>query len=140
MPNKYVRRLLTIPVVLILAPVLAVGWPLVLVLAALRDLVVDRERWPTVRVSAMLVLAVWLEATGVMIAGLTWILSLGGRIHAIRDPLSYWTVKWWTTGLLGAARLTVGLKMEFDPHLPETSCTVRMSWETSQSANNAGAA
>ncbi|MBT4519944.1 MAG: hypothetical protein HOC23_08045 [Halieaceae bacterium] len=24
-----------------------------------------------------------------------------------------------------------GLKMEFDPHLPETSCTVRMSWETS---------
>ena len=24
-----------------------------------------------------------------------------------------------------------GLKMEFDPHLPETSCTVRMSWATS---------
>jgi hypothetical protein len=24
-----------------------------------------------------------------------------------------------------------GLKMEFDPHLPETSCTVRMSWSTS---------
>lgn len=24
-----------------------------------------------------------------------------------------------------------GLKMEFDPHLPETSCTVRMSWQTS---------
>ena len=23
-----------------------------------------------------------------------------------------------------------GLKMEFDPHLPETSCTVRMSWKT----------
>ena len=23
-----------------------------------------------------------------------------------------------------------GLKMEFDPHLPETSCTVRMSWST----------
>lgn len=23
-----------------------------------------------------------------------------------------------------------GLKMEFDPHLPETSCTVRMSWQT----------
>ncbi|MGI9287470.1 MAG: hypothetical protein ACR2P1_18955 [Pseudomonadales bacterium] len=23
-----------------------------------------------------------------------------------------------------------GLKMEFDPHLPETSCTVRMSWAT----------
>ena len=23
-----------------------------------------------------------------------------------------------------------GLKMEFEPHLPETSCTVRMSWET----------
>jgi hypothetical protein len=21
-----------------------------------------------------------------------------------------------------------GLRMEFDPHLPETSCTVRMSW------------
>jgi hypothetical protein len=25
-----------------------------------------------------------------------------------------------------------GLKMEFDPHLPETSCTVRMSWDTNQ--------
>ena len=24
-----------------------------------------------------------------------------------------------------------GLKMEFDPHLPETSCTVRMTWQTS---------
>lgn len=24
-----------------------------------------------------------------------------------------------------------GLKMAFDPHLPETSCTVRMSWQTS---------
>jgi len=23
-----------------------------------------------------------------------------------------------------------GLKIEFDPHLPETSCTVRMSWQT----------
>jgi len=23
-----------------------------------------------------------------------------------------------------------GLKMQFDPHLPETSCTVRMSWDT----------
>ncbi len=23
-----------------------------------------------------------------------------------------------------------GLKMEFEPHLPETSCTVRMSWQT----------
>ena len=23
-----------------------------------------------------------------------------------------------------------GLRMEFDPHLPETSCTVRMSWKT----------
>lgn len=23
-----------------------------------------------------------------------------------------------------------GLKMDFDPHLPETSCTVRMSWQT----------
>ncbi|MEM9255000.1 MAG: hypothetical protein AAGA91_06105 [Pseudomonadota bacterium] len=23
-----------------------------------------------------------------------------------------------------------GLKMEFDPHLPETSCTVRMSWQS----------
>jgi hypothetical protein len=30
-----------------------------------------------------------------------------------------------------------GLKMEFDPHLPETSCTVRMSWQT---AGNTGAA
>ena len=23
-----------------------------------------------------------------------------------------------------------GLKMQFDPHLPDTSCTVRMSWKT----------
>jgi hypothetical protein len=23
-----------------------------------------------------------------------------------------------------------GLSVEFDPHLPETSCTVRMNWET----------
>ena len=23
-----------------------------------------------------------------------------------------------------------GLKMEFEPHLPETSCTVRMTWQT----------
>jgi hypothetical protein len=27
-----------------------------------------------------------------------------------------------------------GLKMEFDPHLPETSCTVRMSWDTGASS------
>ena len=25
-----------------------------------------------------------------------------------------------------------GLKMEFDPHLPETSCSVRMSWKAPQ--------
>lgn len=25
-----------------------------------------------------------------------------------------------------------GLRMEFEPHLPETSCTVRMSWKTDQ--------
>jgi hypothetical protein len=28
-----------------------------------------------------------------------------------------------------------GLKMEFDPHLPEPSCTVRMSWKAGGSAN-----
>ena len=31
-----------------------------------------------------------------------------------------------------------GLKMEFDPHLPETSCTVRMSWQTAANAGAAG--
>ncbi|MEP1469471.1 MAG: hypothetical protein ABJK20_12700 [Halieaceae bacterium] len=31
-----------------------------------------------------------------------------------------------------------GLKMEFDPHLPETSCTVRMSWQTNANAGAAG--
>ena len=28
-----------------------------------------------------------------------------------------------------------GLKMEFDPHLPEPSCTVRMSWKTGQASD-----
>ena len=28
-----------------------------------------------------------------------------------------------------------GLKMQFEPHLPETSCTVRMSWQTRQAAS-----
>jgi len=28
-----------------------------------------------------------------------------------------------------------GLKMEFDPHLPETSCSVRMSWKAPQISN-----
>jgi len=31
-----------------------------------------------------------------------------------------------------------GLKMEFDPHLPETSCTVRMSWQTAATAGATG--
>jgi hypothetical protein len=28
-----------------------------------------------------------------------------------------------------------GLKMEFDPHLPETSCSVKMSWQAPQNSN-----
>ena len=28
-----------------------------------------------------------------------------------------------------------GLKMEFDPHLPETSCSVKMSWKAAQNPN-----
>jgi hypothetical protein len=28
-----------------------------------------------------------------------------------------------------------GLKMEFDPHLPETSCSVKMSWKAAQNSN-----
>ncbi len=81
--NALVRRLITIPVVLVLFIVSWVGAPVLLPVAALIDLVrwaIARRPWMATRLVFFLMAYSLAETLGTLSLGLTWLTSLGGRL------------------------------------------------------------
>lgn len=100
------RRIVSVPGLFLLAVVLLVASPIWLVLGAVADLVRGRFRLPTVRLLAFGLCWAWIESTGVALAGLFWITGRGKS-----QPAHYWLMRWWAARLMGALRVTTGIKV-----------------------------
>lgn len=109
------RRLVSIPAVVLGGVLLLVLLPLWFPIALIVDLVTDR-RFPRVRLLLFALFWTWLETAALL--RLFWIWLTGGAHDLDRMRAAQ---RWWASGLLGALRLTTGLRVEvegidaFDP-------------------------
>jgi 1-acyl-sn-glycerol-3-phosphate acyltransferase len=101
------RRLLTIPALLIAAPLLTVTMPVWLPLVVVVDALRLRKRLPIARLLMFGVCWTWLETIAMLLAFGTWALgqSRNQRLH-------YALQRWWARQLLGALRVTCGLRVD----------------------------
>ncbi len=100
------RRIVSVPGLFFAGLLLLITLPLWVVLGALGDIVRGRFRVPTVRLLAFGLCWAWLESVGVAIAGLFWIAGRGKSQTA-----HYWLMRWWAARLMGALRVTTGIKV-----------------------------
>jgi 1-acyl-sn-glycerol-3-phosphate acyltransferase len=103
------RRLLTIPGLYLGGVLLVVLMPLWLVVGLVIDLVGRRFRFPIVRLLAFAVLWAWLEIIGVTVSAVLWLTGQrkNNRAH-------YGLQRWWAARLLGALRLTCGVRVQVE--------------------------
>jgi 1-acyl-sn-glycerol-3-phosphate acyltransferase len=100
-------------VALTLAPVLYLG-------AAMIDVCATRRSWPSVRLVTMGLLALGIEAAGIVMCGALWLLTGGGRLAGRRwaQHLHSSLQDWWAAALLTAADKTVRLRIEVEDPAP----------------------
>ena len=107
MPGTLRRRIVSIPVLFLVAAILTATIPVWFVVAGAADLVRGRTRLPTVRLLAFGVCWAWLEVCGVIAAFGLWCV---GRAHASRSQ--YALQRWWAARLMSALRATTGIAIE----------------------------
>ncbi|CAN5487205.1 hypothetical protein BH10ACT2_BH10ACT2_12740 [soil metagenome] len=100
------RRLVSVPGLYLVAILLLATLPLWLVLAALADAARGRFRLPTARLLGFGLCWAWLESIGVTVSGLLWI--TGQRKN---EAAHYRLMRWWAARLMGALRVTTGIKV-----------------------------
>jgi len=98
------RRLLSVPVLFVIAVSLLVLIPVWLILGSLVDLVGRRFRLPTVRLLSFALLWSWFETLGVLASFGFWL--VGG---ARRAGWNYGLQRWWAARLMWALRTTCGI-------------------------------
>ena len=103
------RRLVTVPGLYLGGCLLVLLIPLWLVIGLVVDLVARRFRFPIVRLLAFAVCWAWLEIVGVTASGIYWITGQrrNRRVH-------YGLQRWWAARLLGALRLTCGVRIQVE--------------------------
>lgn len=116
MPSPYPaaipRRLLTITVAWAAALLGLVLGPLLLILALTADLLGRRPRWPTVRMVALVLRALWIETTSELRALWFWLSQpLARRTWTERN---HELMQWWAGRLMKAAERVVGLRFEVE--------------------------
>lgn len=103
------RRLLTIPGLYLGGLVIVILIPLWLVVGLVIDLLGRRFRFPIVRLLAFAVCWAWLEIIGVTVSAALWL--TGQR----RNSQAHYTLqRWWAARLLGALRLTCGVRVQVE--------------------------
>jgi 1-acyl-sn-glycerol-3-phosphate acyltransferase len=102
-----VRRLKSVPALLVAAALLVVLLPLWLPLAILFDVVRARLRLPTVRLLAFALCWAWLETAGVTAALALWL--VGRRDDRV---LHFRLQRWWASRLMDSLRLTTGIVID----------------------------
>ena len=111
------RRALSLPLYLGLAGLCLAGAPLWLLLTTAADLGSGRVRtWPRTRALAFFALYLACEVTGVLVATLLWLATLGGRIGG---PGRYLQAnaslqRWWTSTLFRGGALLFSMKVEVE--------------------------
>jgi len=114
--TKLRRRLVSIPAVVLGAVLLLVLLPIWLPIALIVDLFTDHRRLPRTRLLLFALCWTWLETAALV--RLLWVWVTGGAHDMDRMTASQ---RWWAASLLGALRLTTGLRVEvegveaFDP-------------------------
>lgn len=103
------RRLVTVPGLCLGGCLLVLLIPVWLVVGLVIDLVARRFRFPIVRLLAFAVCWAWLEIAGVTASGIFWI--IGQRRNR---RLHYGLQRWWAARLLGALRLTCGVRIQVE--------------------------
>lgn len=103
------RRLLTVPGLYLGGVLLTVLTPVWLVLGLIIDLARRRWRFPVVRLLAFAVLWAWLEIAGVTASAAFWLTGQRKNRRA-----HYGLQRWWAARLLGALRLTCGVRIEVE--------------------------
>lgn len=103
------RRLLTVPGLYLGGCLLVILAPLWLVVGAVIDLVSRRFRFPVVRLLSFALCWAWLEIAGVTASGIFWI--TGQRRNR---SVHYALQRWWAARLLGALRLTCGVRIHVE--------------------------
>ena len=94
--------------------------PLLFAAAAITDLVSRRRGWPHVRLLALVILALAIELTAVIGAGILWCFFGGGRwFHTRVSQRTHFSLQRWYTGaLLTAAERTVNLRIQVEDPSP----------------------
>jgi 1-acyl-sn-glycerol-3-phosphate acyltransferase len=94
--------------------------PLLLVIAAVVDLFSAPRRWRTVRLLALVVVALVIEVITLAAAGALWIsFGLGRSLASSRSFAAHHQLQRWYTGsILAAARATCGLRFEVEDDAP----------------------
>lgn len=115
LPPKLVRRLVLAPVLLVVSMLLLALAPVLLVGAAIADLVLP-GRWRTVRLVAFGLCYLALEIVGLLVLFALWVRAGFGR--SLRSPKSiqahYAFMGWWLKVINGAARVLFGLRIRIE--------------------------
>lgn len=109
MQRTWLRRTVMVTAVALMAISListVIVWAPVLLLV---DLIRRRWRFPLFRFTAFGCLWAWLETAGVVAAGALWLVGRGSHRGA-----NYRLQAWWTRGVIGALKLTVGLRIDVE--------------------------
>lgn len=116
MPSAYPaaigRRLITIPAAWVLfALAIVLALPALLVAAA-TDFALRRRGWPTVRMVAFVVVALWIETTSEVRVLWSWVTQPFARVTWTER--NHQLMRWWVKRLVGAAERVVGVRWRFD--------------------------
>lgn len=104
--SAFPRRLISIPVLFLVAIVMLISLPLWLTVGALADVVRGRFRLPTVRLLAFGLCWAWIECAGIVASGLLWITGQRNNRRA-----HYALMRWWAARLVGALGATTGIRV-----------------------------
>lgn len=105
--NTLQRRLVTVPMLVVVTALLTVLIPVWLPLAFVADLLRVRLRFPMIRLLAFGVCWAWLETVGVVAAFALW--ATGQRSNR---SAHYRLQRWWASNLLSALGVTCGIRIE----------------------------
>ncbi|MEW6209875.1 MAG: 1-acyl-sn-glycerol-3-phosphate acyltransferase [Acidobacteriota bacterium] len=106
--EKWGRRMVTVPLYLVLCALMICALPILLLIAALFDLARDR-RWPLVRAVSFLAFYLCCEAAGIIASFFIWLVWMGRERFLRRN---FELQCWWAASLYKGARRLFDLHIE----------------------------
>lgn len=116
MPSPYPaavpRRMLTVSVTWLALAAAVVLTPLLVLLSVSADVVLRRKGWPTSRMVAFIVVALWIDTSAQVLVLWTWVSQpFSSRSWTLRN---HDLMHWWVARLTRGAERVVGLRLRLD--------------------------